>query len=86
MSTDWFLASTRHFGEPSFHPAFSVFASPGRSTADWTPGRFTMRHENSSIVVITPWSTHPCGFVSAITFRTSTPIENFDVTTAVSVL
>ena len=38
------------------------------------------------MVVITAWSTHPCGFVSTITFSTSTPIENFDVTTAVSVL
>ena len=45
-----------------------------------------MCHEKSSIVVITPWSTQPSGLVSAMTFRMSTPIENFDVTTAVSVL
>ena len=86
MSTDWLRDSTRHFGLPSFQPAFSVLATPGRSTVDCTPGRFAMCHENSSIVVITAWSTHPSGLVSAITFRMSTPIENFDVITAVSVL
>ena len=34
--------------------------------------------------VITAWSTQPSGCVSAITFRMSTPMENFDVITALS--
>ena len=86
VSTDWLRDSTRHFGLPSFQPALSVLAMPGRSIVDCTPGRFAMRHENSSMVVMTAWSTQPSGFVSAMTLRMSTPIENFDVMTAVSTL
>ncbi len=86
MSTDWLRDSTRHFGLPSFQPAFSSLARRGRSIVEWTPGRFCICQENSSIVVITAWSTQPSGLVSAMTFRMSTPIENFEVMTALSML
>ena len=45
-----------------------------------------MCHAKSSIVVMTEWSTHPSGFVSTMAVRMSTPMENFEVMTALSTL
>ncbi len=69
----------RHLRLPSFHPAIAILATMGSDITSCTPSTLRIFHEKLSMAVMSSWLVQADSFVSTITFRMSTPIENFVV-------
>ena len=66
----------RHLRLPSFQPAIAILATMGSVITSCTPSTLRIFHANVSMAVMSSWLVQAGSFVSTITVRMSTPIEN----------